>query len=316
MCLQERLKIRGCKTLLAPGQRVGIVPNTPNINDTALIFEGGGMRASYTAGVVVTLLEEGLLFADVYGISAGSSHTVNYISGDIRRSKESFVDFMGEPGTSGLRTFLTGKGYFNARYIYQEACMPGEKLVFDFDAFCANPACAHIESFDATAGETVYWTKADMPDLYMLMTRVRASSTMPWFMPAVVLDGHLYYDGGIGDSWGLPLAQAKRDGYKKFFVVRTQERGYRKSQDKHPMLTRALFPRKKILAERMLNRWRCYNEILDELDALERDGKAIVFCPEHMTIKNTTTKPELLEASYAAGYAQAQRELPGWRSLF
>ena len=28
------------------------------IDDVALIFEGGGMRASYTAGVVVTLLEQ------------------------------------------------------------------------------------------------------------------------------------------------------------------------------------------------------------------------------------------------------------------
>ena len=284
----------------------------PNITDTALIFEGGGMRASYTAGVVVTLLEAGLRFADVYGISAGSSHTVNYISGDIWRSKESFVDFIPYWKTGGLWSFLLRKGYFNARYIYQEACMPGEKLVFDFDSFCANPARAHIEAFDAETGETAYWTKADMPDLYTLMTLVRASSTMPWFMPPVVLGGHAYYDGGIGDSWGIPLAQARRDGYNKFFVVRTQERGYRKTPDKHSAVTRALFPRKRILAERLLTRWRFYNEILDELDALERAGKAIVFCPERMAVKSTTTRGAPLEASYAAGYAQAQRELPGW----
>ena len=34
----------------------------PNIDDVALIFEGGGMRASYTAGVVTTLLERELNF--------------------------------------------------------------------------------------------------------------------------------------------------------------------------------------------------------------------------------------------------------------
>ena len=50
---------------------------TVNINDVALIFEGGGMLASYTAGAVVTLLENNLNFGDVYGISAGSRHTVN-----------------------------------------------------------------------------------------------------------------------------------------------------------------------------------------------------------------------------------------------
>lgn len=273
------------------------------------------MRASYTAGVVVTLLEAGLRFADVYGISAGSSHTANYISGDIWRSKVSFVDFMSNPETGGLRSFLSRDGYFNARYIYQEACMPGEKLVFDFDAFQANPAQAHIEAFDAVTCETAYWTKADMPDVTALMTRVRASSTMPWFMPPVVMDGHIYYDGGIGDSWGLPLAQAKRDGYEKFFIVRTQERGYRKTPDAFPAFTQMLFPRRRILAERLLRRWRFYNSILDECDALERAGKAIVFCPEHMAIQSTTTNPALLEANYAAGYAQAQRELPRWRSF-
>ena len=51
-----------------------------NIFDTALIFEGGGMRASYTAGVVNTLLENELYFDSVAGISAGASHSVNYLS--------------------------------------------------------------------------------------------------------------------------------------------------------------------------------------------------------------------------------------------
>ena len=83
-----------------------------NINDVALIFEGGGMRASYTAGVVVTLLENDLNFGDVYGISAGSSHTVNYVSRDTVRTKMSFVDLVDDPEFGGLKTFVQGKGFF------------------------------------------------------------------------------------------------------------------------------------------------------------------------------------------------------------
>ena len=66
--------------------RADLAINQP---DVALIFEGGGMRASYTAGAVVTLLENNLNFGDVYGISAGSSHTVNYVSRDTVRTKMS-----------------------------------------------------------------------------------------------------------------------------------------------------------------------------------------------------------------------------------
>ncbi len=48
------------------------------IKDTALILEGGGMRASYTAGFLTNLLENEIYIDYVAGISAGSSHTVNY----------------------------------------------------------------------------------------------------------------------------------------------------------------------------------------------------------------------------------------------
>jgi predicted patatin/cPLA2 family phospholipase len=285
------------------------------ITDTALIFEGGGMRASYTAGALVTLMEESFGFQDVYGISAGSSHTVNYISGDIRRSKISFVDFMGTPGTSGWGGWLRGKGYFNAEYIYQRAAGPGQKLEYNMQAFLANPARPHIEAFERDTGRTVYWGKEDMPTTLDLMTRVRASSTMPIFMPPVTIGGQVYYDGGIGDSWGIPLAQAKRDGFRKFFIVCTQKRGYRKAKSAHPAAIRFLFGAHPIIAQRMLDRYEGYNAVLEEIADLERRGDAYVFYPENMAVKNTTVDLPLLEASYAEGYAQAQRELPAWQEF-
>ena len=49
---------------------------TNNIKDTALIFEGGGMRASYTAGFLNNLLENKIYFDYVAGISALSDRSV------------------------------------------------------------------------------------------------------------------------------------------------------------------------------------------------------------------------------------------------
>ena len=285
------------------------------ITDTALIFEGGGMRASYTAGALVTLLEEKIEFSDVYGISAGSSHTVNYISKDIHRSKISFVDFMGSSGTSGWNYWLRGKGYFNAEYDYQLASKPGERLEYDFEAFLNNTARPHVESYESDTGKTVCWGREDMPTCYDLMTCVRASSTMPFFMPPVKLNGHIYFDGGISDSWGIPLAQAKRDGYKKFFIVCTQKRGYRKEKSSHPIITKMLFHKYPGVAKRMLDRHEGYNAILEEIEELERQGNAFVFYPEEMPVKNTTVDFDMLQASYDLGYAQAQRELPAWREF-
>ena len=68
-----------------------------SLDKTALIFEGGGMRASGTSPVVVKLLQEGVVFPHVSGISAGSSNTINYLGGDIERTKQCWVDFLADP---------------------------------------------------------------------------------------------------------------------------------------------------------------------------------------------------------------------------
>jgi len=285
------------------------------INDVALIFEGGGLRASYTAGVPVTMLEEGIEFSDVYGISAGSSHSANYISKDIWRTKTSFVEFFANPGVAGWGQFLRRRGYFNAEYIYEKACLPGEKLVFDFDMFLENPARMHIEAYERETGRTVSWGKEDFKTMSDLMKRVRGCSTMPVFMPAVEIGGLYYLDGGISDSSGILLEQAKRDGFKKFFIVLTQERGYRKKPDAHPLFIKTLLGRHKNVAERMLERHKNYNKILDEIESLEANGSAYVFYPRTMFVKSTTLDQALLKESYRLGYEQAREELSAWRGF-
>lgn len=289
-----------------------------SIDDVALIFEGGGMRASYTAGAVVTLLERGFDFADVYGISAGSSHAANYVSRDAVRARAAFTDFVQLPGFGGWGSFLRGTGYFNSPYLYEgiaeELAGTDDPLAFKWDVFCANPAQMHLEAFDWDSGATVGWTKADMSAMRDLLLRVRASSTMPIFMPPTTIDGRTYMDGGMGSSWGILLHGAQASGYERFFIVRTQPRGYRKQ----PMgrvaqaAFRLLFRRHPKVAEATIARWRHYNALLDEIEELERQGAAYVFYPEAMAVTNRTTDHAALCASYDAGYAQAQRELGEW----
>ena len=60
---------------------------TNNITDCALVFEGGGYRAAYTAAIANALLREGLYFDFVCGLSAGASHAVDYVSRDQHRVK-------------------------------------------------------------------------------------------------------------------------------------------------------------------------------------------------------------------------------------
>lgn len=289
-----------------------------NIPDVALIIEGGGMRASYTAGAIVTMLEREMNFGKVYGISAGSSHTVNYLSRDIARTKAAFVDIVKDPDFGGVGSFLRGTGYFNAPHLYEglveDYAGTDEVMAYDWGTFCANPADFHIEAFDWETGETVAWTRKDVQTPRDLLLRVRASSSMPIFMPPVTFGGRTYLDGGMGESWGICLRAAQRDGFKRFFIVRTQERGYRKKPVGvfEAALMRAVFGKHPLVAERTIERWRHYNALLDEIDALEVSGAAYVFYPEKMDVTNKTADLAKLQAAYNRGYAQAQREADAW----
>ena len=290
---------------------------TSNVFDTALIFEGGGMRASYTSALANALLENGIFFDNVYGLSAGSSNAVNYVSRDTDRTKRSFVDFVEDPEFGGIGSFLQYKGFFSAKHIYEEAGLPDGFLPFDFETFMANPAKVTIESFDRDTGESVYWTKDDMQTIEDLMVRVRASSTLPLVMPSPKIGSSRYYDGGLGEGAGFLLPRAQRDGFTRFLIVRTRPREYRKvpSDGLADKFTRMVLWGRPYVTDALKSRPQRYNAMCDEIEKLEATGSAYVFYADGMVVSSGETDISKLQASYDTGYMQAIRELPAIRDF-
>lgn len=294
-------------------QTVCMNPLCSNVTDTALIFEGGGMRASYTSALVCELLGAGIHLGWVAGISAGSSNTVNYLSRDAHRAAISFVDFAADPHFGGPMSLLRGHGWFNSQYIYEQSCLPGQVLPFDFATYSANPAEANIGAFCADTGEQRWFTKEDAPDTASLVRQVRASSTMPGLMPVVTISGVDYVDGALGPGAGIALERAKQAGFTKFLVVLTRPRGYVKTPMRASRLRffSQLFRRHPSVTEALASRPARYNLVREELFDLESSGQARLFVPETMTVSRTERRLPALRASFAAGLAQARRELPG-----
>ncbi len=282
-----------------------------NIKDAALIFEGGGMRASYTAGFVNTMLEDGLYFDYVAGISAGASNTVNYLSRDTERAKKSFVDIVLKPEFGGWRSFFKGEGYFRAQYIYEETPLPGGALPLDFETFKANPAKMRIGAYDLAGGRMRYFTKDDIHSLQDLVKLVRCSSTLPFFMVPTTFRQKTYLDGGLGG--GIALDIAKKDGYNKFFVVLTRPKGFRKKPLKVPGLVKLYFSKYPHAVDAILNSYLKYNQTLDELEQLAEEGKAFLVYPETMPVTSMETDYARLEESYRLGYRQGKHDLLRWR---
>ncbi|WP_426707502.1 patatin family protein [Corynebacterium auriscanis] len=284
-------------------------------NHVALVIEGGGMRNSYTAACIHELITHEVNFGWVGGISAGASHTVNFLSRDARRTRESFVEFGADPRTGGIRSMMRGTGFFNAEYIYETAGAPDNDLPFDWETFLANPTPFRIGATRTDNGETVYWGRDDVHDLPGLMKRVRASSTLPGLMPVPSVDGVEYVDGALGASGGLIIDAALSDGFEKFLVLRTKPRGYVRPPLRSPRLVRQLLRKRPAVAEAMIARPDKYNAAANTIAELEQAGQAKVFYPENMRVSNTERRLSRLMDSWRSGMEQTHREWDDWMAF-
>ncbi|GAB3939240.1 patatin-like phospholipase family protein [Corynebacterium tapiri] len=283
---------------------------TIDAHEVALIIEGGGMRAAVTAPAIVKLIEEDVRFGWVGGISAGSSHAANYLSGDARRARESFTNFAGHPEFGGWGSFMRGRGYFNAEFIYENSAE--DYLPYDFEAFLNHPAQLHIEGTRVDTGEGVAWTRKDIKEPVDLFKRVRASSTLPGLMRTPAIDGVHYVDGALGSSGGLLIQAARDAGFSKFAVLSTRERGYRKPPVRSPRAVRQLARRTPAVAEAMINRPSRYNASAEQIARLEKNGDALVFHPTARLVSTGERDPEKLAGLYEEGRAQFEQEWPQW----
>jgi predicted patatin/cPLA2 family phospholipase len=285
--------------------------------DTALLLEGGGMRAAYSAGVVDVLMARGVEFGWVGGISAGASHMVSYLSGERDRLRSNFVDFAAEREFGGWSHLLRGRGYFNAEYIYGKAPALNLPRPFEADRVLSGDTPFRIGATRADTGESVYWGRRDVEDVGALMLRVRASSSIPLAMPIPTVDGVPYADGAFGSSGGVPLDAAEADGFERFFAVLTHPRGYVKEGVSRPRLTRTVLRRWPALAEATLTRHVRYNATMERLYRLESEGRAVLVFPGDASplVSSTNRNIPELRRSLSYGVADALHQWPAWEEF-
>ncbi len=284
---------------------------TSNVFDCALVFEGGGNRAGYTAAMANALLANGIYFNYVCGLSAGASNTVDYLTRDQYRTRAAFGGDDWTRGHVGLASLASGNGYFDADALYEGAVLDGT-LPFDWETFCANPADFGIQAFDRDTGRTLRFSKSDAGDMVRLLDLVRASSTLPGAMKPKPVDGRVLYDGGLGEGAGIPVRIAEAAGYEKFVFLATRPKGYRKEKPnaaEAEVIKRAAadYP---YLRQALLTRWERYNAELERVERLADEGRCLIIYPDKMPVSSTTTNKAKLRASYQMGWDQAVRDLP------
>lgn len=271
-----------------------------------LILEGGALRGLFTAGVTDVMMENGIDFDGMVGVSAGAAFGCNYKSrqpGRVLRYNKRFVNDRRYCSVRSL--FMTGN-LFGGEFNYHT--LPEKYDIFDAATFDANPMEFYAVCTDLLTGKPVY--KLLMRHSYDFCEWIRASASMPLVSTIVEVEGHKMLDGGIGDS--IPLKFFQDKGYDRNVVVLTQPEGYVKKPNRLMPLIRMQLRRFPRFVEAAADRHVMYNAELDYVRSEEAAGRAFVIRPRTtLPIKHITRNTALLQQAYDEGRSVMQNRLSG-----
>ena len=266
-----------------------------------LIFEGGGMRGIFAAGVIDYFLDNDIRFENVYGVSAGACHACSYVCGQRGRAYATSTDYLGNPDYCSVHSLRKTGDMFGADFIYHR--IPEELYPIDNEAFLESGINFKVAITNCITGEAEY---PQIRDMHGDMEYVRASASIPVLSRMVPLDGYVYIDGGIADS--IPVIQSEKDGNEKNVVVLTRPRGYRKTSTGAAMpILRAKYGRYPKMLAALKKRARVYNATLDHIWRGVDDGSIFVIAPMGpLDIGRTELNKDKLRKAYEEGYYVAE----------
>lgn len=277
------------------------------IEGVGLVLEGGGMRVTYTGGVLDAFMDAGVDLGYVIGVSAGSNAGSHYVAGQRERSRRVFVDLVGHPRYAGWRNVLRERSWFGMDFLFR--VLPDELAPFDYDAFRSSPRTLVTGVTDCLSGAPRYYAQHDRDPRWYVQTLQRASCSLPLLSPPVTVEGRPCVDGGVSDS--IPVRRAVADGNPRVVVVLTRNAGYRKPPQRFRAVGRLLLRRYPALYAAMLRRSALYNASLDLLDEMERAGSAFVLRPVRpLVVGRMERDVGRLEALYRQGYDETMTTMP------
>lgn len=261
-----------------------------------LVLEGGALRGLFSAGVMDVMMDHGITYDGVVGVSAGAAFGCNYISNQKGRSIRYNKLMARNWRYCSLRSWLTTGDLFGAQFAYHE--VPTKHDIFDNDAFEANPTAFYVVCTDVDTGEAVYH-RCDKGG-HTFFDWVRASASMPVVSRVVSLEGYKLLDGGAADS--IPLQFFEKEGYDRNIVILTQPGGFVKKPTPMMWLIRICLRRYPKMVRALADRHIMYNAELEYVAQREKEGTAYVIRPDApLKIGHTSHNPDEMQAVYEEG---------------
>ena len=275
-----------------------------------LVLEGGAMRGLFSAGIMDVMMENGITFDGVIGVSAGAAFGCNYKSRQPGRAIRYNKRFAKDKRYCSMQSFLRTGDLFGAEYAYH--IVPNEYDIFDNETYEQNPLEFWLVCTDVETGQPVYKRCDKGGDV--TFDWVRASASMPVVSKVVELEGYKLLDGGITDS--IPLKAFQREGFERNIVILTQPLGYEKKPSRFLPIIRMSLRKYPRVVEAMAMRHLMYNEELAYVEQEVRRGTTMAIYPDKpLPIGHISHDPAEMQHVYDIGREMGERKLEEMKSF-
>lgn len=269
--------------------------------DAGLVLEGGGMKGSYTAGVLDFFMEKDLYFSNCYGVSAGAIHLCSYISKQKKRAYRVSLDYLDNKDYCSVKNLITTGDLFNAKFCYDD--IPNRLDPYDYKTAAKYEGNAYAVVTNIRTGKPEY---KPLREMHKDILAVRASASLPLVSKNVKIGNQYYLDGGFSDA--IPIKHSIAEGNKKNVVVLTKEVGFVRKQASNLGLIKLCYMKYPKVYELMANRHISYNETTRFIEEEEKAGRIFVIRPQVPTnIGRLEKNREKIENIYKMGYEDAKK---------
>lgn len=272
------------------------------MKSTCFVLEGGALRGLYTSGVLDYLYEQNVDTDCIIGVSAGALFGVNYFSDQPGRVLRYNLKYCNDKRYMSVRSLLLTGNIVNKSFAYY-------KVSYKLDPFDEKKFINTNKDFYAvlTNVETGLPEYVKITKPLEQMEELRATSAMPFVTRIVNVNGKKYLDGAVTDS--IPVLKALEMNYDKVVVVLTQPYEYRKKELTSKELKKAMkkYEKYPYFVKDLFERPKMYNETLEKITELEKEGRIFVLRPSESVEINPIKKDENdLKRAYNLGKKDAK----------
>lgn len=271
-----------------------------------LVLEGGGWKGLYTLGVLDAMMEQGINFSTVVGVSAGALSGLGYVAGEIGWGARIDLTYRHDSNYCGLGAFRRDHGITGFSYLFDELLKQApidEKRLTDPARRLA------VSATNLLTGQVEYFEKGSC-DLYRA---VQASASVPYVTQPVLINDVPYLDGGCAEK--IPLSWAERSGEEKRIVVRTRELSFRRKPGA-PRIAERMYRKYPAFVRSLQQANEQFNRTADRLERQAAAGEIFLLAPSRpVTVKRFDGDMEKLGDLYWLGYGDMKarsRELEAY----